>query len=82
MKSRFDRHGELLLVLPTFNASCAIFDTLALQIGFTKPKKNKIPKRKPSNIKTGKNPDPETFISYKNEDTNPYKNITFKNNSK
>jgi hypothetical protein len=36
----------------------------------------------PSNIKTGKNPDPKTFISYKNEDPNPYKNITFKNNSK
>jgi len=82
MKSRFDRHGELLLVLPTFNASCAIFDTLALQIGFTKPKKKNSKEIKPSNIKTGKNPDPETFISYKNEDPNPYKNKTFKNNRK
>jgi len=26
---------------------------------------------KPTNIKTGKNPDPETLISYKNEDPNP-----------
>jgi len=55
---------------------------LLCKLALQNPKKNNSKEIKPSNIKTGKNPDPETFISYKNEDPNPYKNITFKNNTK
>jgi len=55
---------------------------LLCKLALQNPKKKNSKEIKPSNIKTGKNPDPETFISYKNEDPNPYKNKTFKNNRK
>jgi len=46
---------------------------LLCKLALQNPKKTikKSKEIKPTNIKTGKNPDPETFISYKNEDPNP-----------